>query len=192
MQRYGELYGQIASFTKRRLSDFKQLDLFYEFYYIIDILMERWQVAQQTIKNGSGKRVFISHSSVDKLAAKWISVDLSNKGHRPWLDEWEIKIGESIPSKIARGLDDCDAVVVLLSPHSVNSGWVEREWQSIYWDEVAKGEILVLPVLLEDCEIPRLLKMKKYADFRKGTSQALRDLSDALLDAGAGPNHTSF
>ena len=39
---------------------------------------------------------------------------------------------------------------------------------------------MVLPVLIENCDIPELIKTKKYADFRKDYSYALEQLIDAL------------
>jgi len=115
-------------------------------------------------------RIFISHSSKDQQFARQLASDLNELGHQPWLDEWEIKVGECIVSKIQKGLEDCEYVVVVLSENSVTSGWVDREWKEKYWDEVKTGRIMVLPVLIDNCELPSLLKTKKYADFRKSAS----------------------
>ncbi|AKV04335.1 hypothetical protein AKJ09_10998 [Labilithrix luteola] len=62
----------------------------------------------------------------------------------------------------------------------MKSQWVEREWHDNYWDEMSTGKINVLPLLLEDCEIPRLLRTKKYADFRADYSHGLDQLLRAL------------
>jgi TIR domain len=51
---------------------------------------------------------------------------------------------------------ECDFVLVLLSNNSVFSHWVEREWQAKYWNEVETERIKVIPVLIEECEIPTL------------------------------------
>jgi len=113
-------------------------------------------------------------------ACRGVSVDLANLGYRPWLDEWEISAGQSIPSRISEGLDACDVVIVVLSPDAVESGWVEREWQAKYWDEVRQKEILVIPVLHRPCPIPTLLKAKKYADFTDDFAAGIRELAEAL------------
>lgn len=62
---------------------------------------------------------------------------------------------------------------MLLSPHSVQSGWVEREWSTKYWAEADSGNLHVIPLLLGDCEIPTLLRVNKYADFEVTTGLAL-------------------
>jgi len=76
------------------------------------------------------------------------------------------KAGDSIPTQIGIGIDDCDFVLLLLSEKSTSSNWVEREWQAKYWREVQENKVMVIPVLVEDCKIPTLLQTKKYADFR--------------------------
>jgi len=146
-----------------------------ELSYVEGVLMDRIFEARFGEHRGK-KEVFISHSSKDKNFAKWLAVDLANTGHKPWLDEWDIKVGESIPKRINEGIRDCDFVVVILTDNSVRSNWVETEWQAKYWDEIQVGEVKVIPALFSDCEIPTLLKMKKYADFRESYSDGFEDL----------------
>lgn len=125
-------------------------------------------------------RIFVSHSSKDKEFVRRLAVDLHELGYEPWLDEWEIKVGECIVTKVEHGIEQANYVVVILSPNSVISNWVEREWKAKYWDEIERDEILVLPVLIEDCEIPSLIKTKKYADFRKNYSIGLVQLTGSI------------
>ncbi len=47
--------------------------------------------------------------------------------------------------------------------------------------ELDEKRVLVLPVLLEDCEIPIFLREKMYADFRTSFDVGLKNLVDALL-----------
>jgi TIR domain/AbiTii len=134
-------------------------------------------------------RIFISHSSHDKAVARKLVDDLRALGHEPWLDEYAIRVGDSIPGKIEEGLQNADFVAVLLSPAAVQSGWVDREWKAKYWAEVLADRVMVLPVLLEDCEIPLLLGPKKYADLRNyavGLVQLIGAI-DPSLSPVAGP-----
>ena len=124
--------------------------------------------------------VFISHSSRNKDQAREIAQDLKTRGFDVWLDEWMIKVGDSIAQEIQHGLDRTDFIVVLLTGESIDSGWVEKEWQAKIGDEANKRKILVLTLLLEDCNIPILLKDKKYADFRENYQSGMTELVDAL------------
>jgi len=125
-------------------------------------------------------KIFISYSSKNKDFARKLASDFAELGHEPWLDEWEIKVGECIPSKIEHGVSEADYVVVVLSTSSVKSGWVEREWKIKYWEEIEQNKTLVLPVLIENCEIPPFLKIKKYADFRKSYAVGFVELTSAI------------
>ena len=69
---------------------------------------------------------------------------------------------------------------MILSKNSVNSSWVEKEWKRKCWEEINSDLITVLPIIANDCKIPKLLQTKKYADFREGYSVGLLHLMDAI------------
>jgi len=124
--------------------------------------------------------LFISYSSNDRDIVKRIAIDLRSNGFDVWLDEWEIKVGQSIVKSVGRGIDEADFVVLVLSSNSVKSGWVEVEWSSAYWDQIRDGEIRLLPILLDKCKLPTLLKSIKYADFRGDYKNGMRELISSL------------
>jgi len=181
MRRREELFDSVNSFKKTPLKGEKRARALEELNLVESLLADRLFSARLTEASESAK-VFISHSSKDKQFARWISVDLRSAGHRIWFDEWDIKVGDSIPRKIGHGLDACDYLIVVLSKHAVDSRWVENEWHTKYWDEIEKNKVMVLPLLKEDCLIPSLLKTKKYADFRFDYTQGLEDLMHALAN----------
>lgn len=124
--------------------------------------------------------LFISYCSKDRNFIRKLSNDLSRLGHQVWLDEWKTLVGQNLVSEIQKGIEDADFVAVALSKESVKSGWVKHEWQAKYWEEIGQRQIRVLPLLIEDCNIPTLLKPKKYADFRRRYIKGLVDLSLSL------------
>jgi TIR domain len=125
-------------------------------------------------------QVFLSHVSKEKPFVRKLGHKLSELGYKIWLDEWKIKVGQLIPKEIQDGLRSSKFVVVVLSKRSVGSKWVEREWMAKYWGQVQSGKVSVLPILLQDCEIPELLKGVKYADFRSEFAVGLASLIDAM------------
>lgn len=186
MKRHEELFRLIGLPSSRKpygqLSDAEEhIEHLTEYAFVQSQLMERMFVARLT--QGIGKKVFISHSSKDKQFARWLSVDLANRGHDPWLDEWKIRAGESIPSKISEGIEQCEFILVVLSEHAISSNWVEREWQAKYWAEVSNGQVSVIPILLRECEVPVLLRTKKYADFTTSYNNGLEDVLSAIASA---------
>jgi hypothetical protein len=160
--------------------DYKyKAELFSELLYTEGMLNEKY-INSRYLKAKRGKKVFLSHSSRDKTFVRILATDLIENGHDAWLDEWEIVAGESIPKKISQGLDECDYVILILSQHSVDSSWVEKEWESVYWDEVNEGKIKVIPILIDNCLVPRLLKTKKYIQFMSDYKSGMDDLLYAL------------
>ncbi|MBF0378023.1 MAG: toll/interleukin-1 receptor domain-containing protein [Desulfamplus sp.] len=124
--------------------------------------------------------VFLSYSSKDKQFAQKIAQDLKDSGIKIWLDEWEIRVGDSISQKIQQGLEDADFIAVLLTCHSVDSGWVQKEWQSKINEEIKDEKTVILPLKVEECKIPVLLKDKKYADFSRNYESAIQELIQTI------------
>jgi hypothetical protein len=109
--------------------------------------------------------VFLSHTAADKPFVRKLAGDLEGHGVRYWLDEAEIKVGESLIEKIRQGLDEVDYVAVILSPRSVASAWVRREVDVAMNQEIQGRRVKVLPIVYQACELPCFLLGKFYADF---------------------------
>lgn len=179
LERVRVLTTMLDAFVESPVDGFERIELLHELVLVERLLVNRYMLARlNTPKEES--TIFLSHSSKDKPTILRLAIDLTHLGHSVWLDEWRILPGDSIPASITRGLEDSRFVVVALSKSSTSSNWVEKEWQSRYWDEVSSRKVSVIPILLEDCKVPTLLKTKKYVDFRLGYSKSLRDLSFAL------------
>jgi hypothetical protein len=175
-----EANNEWARTTPMELDPVESYRLLLEYSYVAGLLADRMFDAREQEGHRGGRRIFISHSSTDKRTAISLSVDLASEGHMPWLDEWEIKAGESIPTKIGDGLEASDFVVVLMSRAAVDSGWVQAEWMTKYWDEIGARKVQVIPVLLEECSVPTLLRTKKYADLRWDYRRGLDQILDAI------------
>ena len=124
--------------------------------------------------------IFLSHSSKDKEFVRWLATSLEDLGHTVWFDEWDLKVGDCIVSGVQKGIDGADYVALVLSKNALASSWVENEWKAKYWVEIQERKVKILPIKLEDCEIPILLRTKKYADFSQNRTKGLIDLANAL------------
>jgi hypothetical protein len=114
----------------------------------------------------SASKVFICHSSADKYRARRIANALAGRGVRIWIDEAEIRVGDSLIDKIEKGIISSTNLVVVLTPYSVNSSWCKEELRMALAMQIGGESIRVLPALFDECEIPGFLKDKAYADFR--------------------------
>lgn len=109
--------------------------------------------------------VFLSHSSKDKFFARKLAETLSSYGVQVWIDEAEIKVGDSLVDKVSSAIDKADFVAAILSHNSVRSDWVKKELRLAMTQEIDGQRVKVLPVLVERCEVPEFLADKLYADF---------------------------
>ena len=82
-----------------------------------------------------------------------------------WLDEAEIQIGDSLTRKIAEGIEHSRFIAVFLSPKSVEAPWVQKELDLAINREIKGGKVVVLPLVIEKCDLPAFLEGKLYGDF---------------------------
>ena len=101
--------------------------------------------------------------------------------HHIWMDRWELSIGDSLISKIQGALTDSDAMLIVLSKNSVASEWCKKELNFGLMRELEEKRVLVLPCVIDDCNIPLFLREKLYADFRRDRDAAFDHVDDALL-----------
>jgi hypothetical protein len=125
-------------------------------------------------------KVFISYSHADIKLAHELDASLTSCGVEVWLDENEIKVGDSILMRISQALQDTHYVMLLMSKASLESRWVEREWLPVLMMEIEARDIILLPVRLDDCQIPIMLRDKLYADMRKGYWRGLSEIVDVF------------
>lgn len=110
--------------------------------------------------------IFLSHNHKDKPFARRLAKDLIEKGVNVWIDEAEIKIGDSLIRIISSSIYEMDFLGVVLSPDSVQSRWVQEELEQALHIQISESYVKVLPILLRDCKMPGFLLDKVYADFR--------------------------
>lgn len=124
--------------------------------------------------------IFISYSTKDKAIVERIYQDLSKADVEVWLDEREIKVGDDIRQKIEQGIKNFDFFGIVLSKSSVQSAWVQNELSAAYVKEMESKKVTILPIKIEECDVPALISGKKYADLSGDYSSGLSDLLKVL------------
>ena len=114
-------------------------------------------------------RVFLCHSSQDKLIIREIYQRLNDEGWFDlWLDEEKLLPGQNWNLEIEKALENTDAVIVCLSSQSVTKeGYVQKELKLVLDIALEKpeGTIFLIPLRLEDCDVPRGLRQFHRADY---------------------------
>ena len=127
-------------------------------------------------------RVFISHSSADKPAVVPLADALRARGIDAWLDQYEIAPSADIVARINAGLHQSDAGIIVFSPHSEKSPWVQAEVSYLTYARIQESKTLIPITLSADAYVPPLL--------RPLARLAITDLDkiiDALQNRRTGP-----
>ena len=120
--------------------------------------------------------VFLSHSSLDKEIVRRIATRLGECGVDVWLDERELTPGDTILEHVSDSIQYVDFVAVILSRSALASPWVKKELSMAMTREIQEQRKTVLPILIEECEIPDFLADKLYANFTD-----LRKFDEAMI-----------
>jgi hypothetical protein len=138
-------------------------------------------------------RVFLCHSSKDKPLVYELAKVLVRNQVRPYLDVWEFRGGESLAERIAAAIvTESDYLIAVISRNSINSAWVRQELRYAVAREVEHGKTFVIPVLVEDCPVPDILKGKLYIQYVPGDAEAERKLIVALGLENALPREMQY
>ena len=137
---------------------------------------------------------FISYSSKDDAFAKRLYADLQSHNVRCWFAPEDLKIGDKFWHRIDESIRLYDKLLVVLSEHSVQSDWVEREVMAALEKE-KQGKTVLFPIALEDavkdCTAPwaadlrrqrhigDFRKWKNHDEYQKAFNRLLRDLKAA-------------
>ena len=90
--------------------------------------------------------VFISYSHRDTGYAHGLADSLQRNGFDVWIDE-RLDYGSQWPHELQTRLDSCDAFILIMTPRSYASEWVQNELQR------AKRKLKpIFPLLLEGDE----------------------------------------
>jgi hypothetical protein len=123
---------------------------------------------------------FLSHNRAEAGWTSQLAMALRDRGARVFFDGDTINVGDDIVSVISAALQSSRHVVLVLSPRSVASQWVELEWSSSLHSDPSAKEGRLLPLLLEDCEIPFVLKRLRQLDAR---NKSVEDCAQLLENA---------
>lgn len=106
--------------------------------------------------------IFISYSHKDTDYAHGFANHLQSMGFEVWIDE-RLDYGSQWPHEIQKQLDSCDVFILIMSPRSFASEWVQSELQR------AKRKIKpIFPMLLEGDETWLSVESTQYYDVRGG------------------------
>ena len=111
--------------------------------------------------------VFISYAKEDRVSAEKLFDFLELHGYDPWLDKRKLLVGQQWDIEINRALKKADFVILLLSKISIaKRGYLQREFKIAldYSEEKLDSDIFIIPIKIDDCEIPENLKKFQWIE----------------------------
>lgn len=135
--------------------------------------------------------VFLCHASEDQALARRIADEFMTNGIKTFLDEWEIRSGDSLVRKINQGLGTCTHFVVLLTPTSIEKPWVQAEMDAGLVQKInGKCRFIALRHELEAERLPPLLSpylAPEIADFEEDIRKVIGDIYGVSRKPPLGP-----
>ena len=124
--------------------------------------------------------IFISYSHTDAAFVNKLAAHLVKRNAHVWVDSWELNVGDSILGRVQEAIQESSALLIVLSKASVASEWCKKELSAGLMRELDEKRVVVLPVLIENCDMPVFLREKMYADFRTNFDVGLKALVEAV------------
>ena len=124
--------------------------------------------------------VFISCSPKDRKKAEVIYKELIKIGHAVWFDKGKLRLGENLISKLEEDLKNIDAIIILVSIHSLRSKWLMQEYSALAFSDISKSKTRIIPVLIDQSRLPQYLSQYKSIDFTGTLDSAIINIAEIL------------
>ena len=114
-------------------------------------------------------KIFLSYAREDEAQVISLYDALKGAGYEPWMDIRDLTPGDDWKESIERAIKHCDMFLIFMSRHSVNKrGIIQIEIRSALRkaEEYLPGDIFVVPVRLDQCEVPERLAQKQWVSVR--------------------------
>jgi hypothetical protein len=126
------------------------------------------------------KKIFISYASQDRDLAQRLLMAMGETGVSGWMDAADISTGTAVSAAVRTAIKQSSALVVLLSPKSLHSQWINFE--------VGAALALnrpIIPIIIDgpglENKLPETFQGISFLDARdKPIAQVARDVNAAL------------
>lgn len=127
-------------------------------------------------------KVFISYTQEDKKYASLIADRLRKAGHDVWYDTWSLRVGDNLIQKINDGLQETDALIVIVSKSALRSKWVMHEFSAIALGDLSSEKSRIIPVLVDKSSVPQYLARYVYVDLTADLDGGIQRIITALSE----------
>ncbi|KST67302.1 toll/interleukin-1 receptor domain-containing protein [Mastigocoleus testarum] len=114
---------------------------------------------QQSVKLSKHIQIFLAHANEDKPEVEKIYKHLENKGYKPWMDKKDLLPGQNWREETPKAIKQSQIFIAFFSQISVSKqGYMQKELRLAlnHYAQMPPGKIFLIPLKLDDCEIPPL------------------------------------
>lgn len=131
--------------------------------------------------------VFLSYAREDNDKVSAFYKKLKKEGWiKPWRDEEDLLKGKKWKYTISDYIEnEAHVVLVFLSKQAVNKlGYFQDEMKRAVDKarSMPEGDIFIVPIILEDCTIPQMLREYNCADYKKSTKNNYEKILKSLKE----------
>lgn len=127
--------------------------------------------------------IFISYKSEEEEYARKIRKVLEDNGISCWMAPDSIPAGSNYMAEIPRAIEDCRAMIILISRKSQQSSWVKNEFS-----EAMAKQKRIIPYVIQKCELEddfafsmnTIQQIYAWQDEKKALERIVRDLKEML------------
>jgi formylglycine-generating enzyme required for sulfatase activity len=134
-------------------------------------------------------KVFLYHAPTDRLATRDLYLRLIKDGVDTWLVKEKLLPGQDWKQELQRAVREADIVVVCISREFALVETRQKEVQAAFDSTIEElnGEIFVIPVRLEACDLPEYLRNWQRVDLfeEDGYEELMRALQAQANQIGA-------
>ncbi|MCK6538541.1 MAG: TIR domain-containing protein [Anaerolineales bacterium] len=109
------------------------------------------------------EKVFISYSRKDIDFVRKLAGDLETAGYDVWWDITDLQGGDDWVNTIPQAISSSQYVIVVLTPTSIESEWVRKEYT-----QALSLRKKIIPLMLVPCSVPFALNTINFVNFAEG------------------------
>jgi hypothetical protein len=136
-----------------------------------------------------GRDIFLCHSGVNKpwvenLAERIEAVPYLDRRLGVVFDKWDFIKGRNVVTDIDEHVDHCRFIGLVVSKAMLDSEWATMERTIAVWSDPSGRKGRVIPLLIENVDMPGSLRIRNWIDFREPDNfeEAFIELINRLTD----------
>jgi hypothetical protein len=152
---------------------------------VLHLSVIRAEIVTTTAKDSAqraaaGPDLFISYHHPDEEFVRSLACAVSGAGYTVWYDRIGLTAGDSFPREIEHALGIARHLGLVCTAESCSRPWVRKEIEASLYREGAEERDIIIPLRLNGCRLPLLLRTKQWCDFTQSFKIGVVQLLDAL------------